>query len=119
MLYLPIFYFDDSGVAPPGFPTNIADQAADAAFLNRTAFELYGVTAFIVQVDGETTILGDDHVTSVKTEPLLDGTPAGTRYIISAAFLTPLTPGEHTVAIGGIVNGTPVAFVSYKVTVSH
>jgi hypothetical protein len=41
------------------------------------------------------------------------------RYISSGAFLTPLTPGEHTVAIGGIVNGAPVAFVSYNVTVSY
>jgi hypothetical protein len=40
-----------------------------------------------------------------------------THCIISAAFLTPLTPGEHTVAIGGVVNGAPVAFVTYHVTI--
>jgi hypothetical protein len=47
---------------------------------------------------------------------LLDGTPAG-QYIVSAAFLAPLKPGKHTVGIGGIINGDPVVFVSYEVTV--
>jgi hypothetical protein len=117
MVYLPIFYWDDSGGASPGFPTDITDQAADVAFLDNTVLDLYGVTAFIVQVDGQTTILDDDYISGVTTAPLLDATPGGTHYIISAAFLTPLTPGVHTVGIGGIVDGVPVVFVSYNVTV--
>jgi hypothetical protein len=68
-------------------------------------------------VDGDTPILDDDYITGVTTPPLLDGTPAGTHYISIAAFLSPLPPGEHTVSIGGIVNGAPVAFLSYNVTV--
>jgi hypothetical protein len=119
MIYLPIFFWDDSGGAPPGFPTDITDQAADAAFLNSQALDLYGITAFIVQVDGETTVLDDSYIVGVTTPPLLDGTPPGTHYIISAAFLTPLTPGVHTVALGGIVGGEPVAFISYNVTVTR
>jgi hypothetical protein len=116
-LYLPIFYVDDSGGAPPGFPTDITDQDADADFLASYAFDAFGVTDFIVQVDGKTTILSDDYVSGVTTAPLPDGTPAGTHYIVSAAFLTPLTPGVHTVGIGGIIGGEPVVFVPYTVTV--
>jgi hypothetical protein len=117
MIYLPIFYWDDSGGAPPGFPTDISDQEEDADFLDSIALGLFGVEAFIVQVDGQTTILDDGYVTGTTTAPLLDGTPAGTHYIVSAAFLTPLPRGKHTVAIGGIVGGQPVTFVSYNVTV--
>jgi hypothetical protein len=119
MIYLPIFFLDDSGGAPPGFPSDITDQEADADYLDSQVFDQFGVTAFIVQIDGQTTILDDDYVSGVTTPPLLDGTPPGTHYIISAAFLTPLTPGEHTVAIGGIVDGEPVVFLSYNVTVSR
>jgi len=117
MLYLPIFYVDDSGGAPPGFPTDITDQDADADFLASYAFGAFGVTDFIVQVDGKTTVLNDDYISGVTTAPLPDGTPPGTHYILSAAFLTPLTPGAHTVGLGGIIGGEPVVFVSYNVTV--
>jgi hypothetical protein len=117
MIYLPIFYWDDSGGAPPGFPANISNQQADAAFLNSQAINLYGIEAFIVQVDGQTTVLDNSYICGVTTPPLLDGTPPGTHYIISAAFLTPLTPGRHVVSLGGIVNGAPVAFLTYQVTV--
>jgi hypothetical protein len=119
MIYLPIFFLDDSGGAHPGFPADITDQEADADYLDSQVFDMFDVTAFIVQVDGHTTILDDDYVSGVTTPPLLDGTPPGTRYIISAAFLTPLTPGTHTVAIGGIIDGVPVVFLSYNVTVRH
>jgi hypothetical protein len=81
------------------------------------AFAQFDSTAFIVQVDRKTTTLDDSYVRGVTTPPLLDGTPTGTHYIISAAFLTPLTPGEHTVAIGGIINDEPVTFINYQVTV--
>jgi hypothetical protein len=105
MLYLPIFFADDSPPAPGfGMPTD-ADYLAI----------LSGVEAFIVEVDGKTTILDDDYVTGVTTEALPDG--GGTQYISSACFLTPLTPGEHTVSFGGIIDGEPVVFVSYDVTV--
>jgi hypothetical protein len=119
MIYLPIFFEDDSGGAPPGFPSDITDQKACAEYLDSVALATFNVTAFIVQVDGKTTTLDDSYIVGVTTPPLLDGTPPGTHYIISAAFLTPLTPGQHTVAIGGIVDGAPVAFISYNVTVSH
>jgi hypothetical protein len=117
MLYLPVFVADDSGGAPVGFPTNIANQDADADYLDSLVLDMFDVEALIVQVDGQTTVLDDDYVTGTTTAPLLDGTPGGTHYIVSAAFLTPLTPGKHTVAIGGIIHGEPVAFISMNVTV--
>ena len=117
MLYLPIFFSDDSDTVAPGFPADIADQQAAADFLNSYVLMNFGVTDFIVQVDGQTTILDDDYIVGVTTAPLPDGPPAGTHYIVSAAFLTPLTPGTHTVGLGGIIGGEPVVFVSYNVTV--
>jgi hypothetical protein len=116
MLYLPIFVVDDSGGAPAGFPADIIDQDADADFLDGLV-AAFGVDAFIVQVDGQTTVLNDDYITGTTTAPLRDGTPAGTHYIVSAAFLSPLAPGNHTVGIGGIIGGEPVVFVSTNVTV--
>jgi len=115
-LYVPIFYSDNAPPLPTQipFPTKIRDQDDDADYLDSVAAELYGVTAFFVQVDDETTVLCDDHVVGVRTEELPDGAD---RYIVSAAFLTPLSPGEHTVGIGGVIDGEPVVFVSYAVTV--
>jgi hypothetical protein len=121
MLYLPVYYADNSPPVLAGFPKDIRNQEKDAEFLDSAAFAAYDVTAFFVQVDGKTTILDDDYVVGVRTAPLPDavppGTPGGTDYIVSATFLTPLTPGEHTVGIGGLIDGEPVVFVSYTVTV--
>ncbi len=112
--YLPIYFSDDSGGAALGFPTDLDDEDANADFLYSTA----GVEAFVVQVDDKITVLDDDFVTGVKTKPLPDGTPAGTHYIVAAAFLRPLEPGKHTVGIGGVIADKPVVFVSYDITVT-
>jgi hypothetical protein len=119
MFYLPVYVADDSGSAPAGFPKNVDNQRADGAFLDQLVYNLYGVTALIVQVDGKTTTLSPEYVVGTKTRPLLDGSPAGTHYIVSAAFLSPLSPGEHTVGIGGIIDGAPTVFASYSVNVVH
>jgi hypothetical protein len=117
MLYLPVFHADDSGVIPPGFPGNVNDQEACADFLNDLVLDDFGVDRFIIQVDGQTTELDDEHIVGTKTKPLLDGPPAGTNYIVCAAFLTPLSKGTHTVGFGGIIGGEDVVFVSFEVTV--
>ena len=116
MIYLPIFDADNSGPADPNFPANIADQQADAEYLDALVAGL-GVDAFVVQVDGKITVLDDDFIVGVKTAPLLDGAPAGNEYIAIAAFLTPLTPGHHTIGIGGLIGDEPVIFLSYNVAV--
>jgi hypothetical protein len=115
MLYVPVFFSDDSPPVPPGFPTDVGDQRVDADFLLGLVNTLFGVEDFLVEVDDETTVLSADYISGVKTAPLPDG--GGTQYIVSAAFLTPLTPGQHKVGIGGIIDDEPVVFVSYDVTV--
>jgi hypothetical protein len=117
LLYVPVFVADDSGGAPPGFPKHINDQEACADFLDELVSEEFGVERFIIQIDGHTTVLDDDYIWGTKTKPLLDGTPAGTNYIVSAAFVTPLKKGAHTVGIGGIIGGEPVVFLSQTITV--
>ena len=97
MLYVPVFNWNDGSqllVSP--FPKDLRDQKEDADYLLDTA-DAYAdaeITAFIVQVDGKTTILSADYAVGVKTPPLPDG--GGTHYIVSAAFITPLAPGDHT-----------------------
>jgi hypothetical protein len=117
IMYVPVFFADDSGGAPAGFPKNVLNQRADARFLDNLVASSFDVEAFIIQVDGNTTALDDGYISGTYTFPLLDGTPAGTRYIVSAAFLSPLEPGNHTVGIGGIIDGEPVVFASYNVKV--
>ena len=108
-LYVPVFFADNAPPPTiPPFPTNVADQNADAIYLNSLA----GVDNFLVQVDGHTTNLENGYISGVTTAPLADG---ATGYIVSAAFLTPLTPGEHTVGLGGVIGGNPHVFVSETV----
>jgi hypothetical protein len=118
-LYIPVFFADDSGMPVPPFPTDITDQEADADYLDGLVSDAFGVEAFIIVVDGKITVLDDSYISGTATAPLKDGPPAGTNYIVSAAFLTPLTPGKHTVSIGGIIGGQPVVFATNTVTVSH
>jgi hypothetical protein len=106
-LYVPIFYADD-GPPPtvPPFPTNITDQHDNAQYLYSQA----GVTGFILQVDGVTTSLSDDYVSGVPVSPALpDG---ANNYIVVAAFLSPLAVGQHTLGIGGYIDGQPQVFFS-------
>jgi hypothetical protein len=117
--YVPVFYSDDTGGAPPGFPVDIDDQAADAEYLENAVLTGYGVSELIVAVDGQITALDGRYISGVTSPiPLVDGTPPGSRYICSAAFLTPLSPGAHEVEVGGIIHGQPVLFLHYAVTVS-
>jgi hypothetical protein len=108
-LYVPVFFADNAPPPTiPPFPTNVTDQNADAIYLNNLA----GVDNFLVQVDGHTTNLDNGYISGVTTAPLADG---ATGYIVSAAFLAPLTPGEHTVGLGGVIDGNPHVFVSETV----
>ncbi|HWE95391.1 MAG TPA: hypothetical protein VG269_15595 [Tepidisphaeraceae bacterium] len=116
-LYVPIYFADDSGMdVPPPFPTDITDQKTDAEYLDGLV-AAFGVEAFIIVVDGKVTVLDDSYISATATPPLQDGPPDGTNYIVSAAFLTPLTPGKHTIGIGGIIDGLPIVFKSETVTV--
>jgi hypothetical protein len=116
-IYVPVYHADDSGIVEGEFPADVTDQQADAAYLDSLLFNDFGVQALIIVVDGKVTVLDDSYIHGTPTAPLLDGPPAGTNFIISGAFLTPLTPGQHTVDIGGIIDGEPVVFRENTVTV--
>jgi len=118
-LYIPIFFADDSAPVDPNFPDDVTDQGAAADYLLDLISDLADVDAFLISVDGKVTVLDASYIAGTKTPPLQDGPPAGTNYIVSAAYLTPLTPGKHTIGIGGVIDGEPVVFVSYDVTVTN
>jgi hypothetical protein len=79
----------------------------------------YGISALFVKVDGQITTLDRSSISgAISPKPLVDGAPPlGSHYLCSAALLTPLTPGVHEVEIGGIIDGEPVLFLHYAVTV--
>ncbi len=117
--YVPVYYADDAGGAPPGFPTDIDDQAADAEYIENAVLTGFGISALVVAVDGVVTPLDGSYISGVTSPvPLIDGAPPlGSHYICLAAFLTPLSPGAHKVAIVGIIDGEPVQLLQYAVTV--
>jgi hypothetical protein len=124
-LYLPIFFADNSTPVDPAFPASVSNQSVDAAYLDNLVLSGFGVTAFFADVDGVDTTLDDSYITGVTTAPLLDAsedsstgmTIPGTNYISTAAVISPLSIGDHTVGFGGIINGNPVTFGSSAVTV--
>lgn len=118
-LYVPVFYADDSGEVVPPFPADVTDQDADADYLMGLIKDAFNVDAFVIVVDGKVTVLDDSYVAGTKTPPLQDGPPAGTNYIVSGAFVSPLSPGVHTVGVGGVIDGEPVVFLEYTVTVTR
>lgn len=114
-LYVPVFYFDDTPTVV-GCPPNVVvdapgcvgiwpDNNAEARsyFFDPSKNDAHDMT---ITVDNVTTALGPDYVAGpVTTPPLLDGTPPGTHMINLAAFVSPLSPGTHTVTIAGVVDG--------------
>jgi hypothetical protein len=107
MLYVPVLYLDDSPPIVGDFP-NIADRE-DVLHYFYSQNEIGNAYIKII-VDGAETSLGPDYLVGVGPVPLADG-PGGTQqprmggYIVSAAFLTPLNKGAHTVEIEGNSNG--------------
>ena len=102
MLYVPIFFADNSPPITGDFPANVTNHEQDVFYYYDPSE--YGFQYFFITVDKKTTIISSDYLVGVNTAPLADG--GGTQYIVSAAFLTPLTPGTHTISIGGAFNGT-------------
>jgi hypothetical protein len=101
--FVPVFNADDS---PPVLGTFPTDNAQAQQYLFDPA--QLGGQDFQVVVDGVTTTLGPNYVAGpVTTPPLPDG--GGTHAITLGAFLTPLTPGTHTVTISGGIFGALVS----------
>jgi hypothetical protein len=114
MFYVPVLFIDDTKPVIGTFPyVNDRDAVLNYFYSQE---QLGNVYAQIV-VDGEVNSLGSDHVVGVGPVNLGDAyddpithihVPAGTHYIVSAAFLTPLTKGAHTVQILGKSTGKAV-----------
>jgi hypothetical protein len=97
--YAPVANIDDS---PPILGTFPTDPSAVANYL--FAHDQIGMQNLQIVVDGRVTPLGATYAAGpVQTPPLLDG--GGTHIITVGAFLTPLSPGTHTVAIAGEFSG--------------
>jgi hypothetical protein len=115
--YVPLAYTDDSPPIVGGtFPTT-PQAAADYVF----SHDLNGLGNLQIVVDGHATALGAAYAAGpVQTPPLPDG--GGSHYIAVGAFLTPLSPGVHTVTISGEYSGvafqqaTGLAFEQFAAT---
>jgi hypothetical protein len=101
--YVPILSFDDSPLFLVPYPASACDAA-------RYFFDpaLLGTTNLTITVDGVTHKLGPEFLAGpVTTPPLFDG--GGTHIIQFGVFLSPLSPGHHTVTITGDFTGTGFA----------
>ena len=101
--YVPLAFVDDSPPIVGGtFPTT-PQAAADYMF----SHDLNGLGNLQIVVDGHATSIGAAYTSAlVHTPPLPDG--GGTHIITVGAFLSPMSPGAHTVTISGAFSG--VAF---------
>ena len=108
MLYVPIFFADDSEPIPLGFPNDVTDPAKVEDFYFSDA--KLGAKFLEITVDGKTTSIerGSGYIVGVEVARLADG--GGTHYIPTAVFLTPLTKGTHTVTIRARFEGAAVGF---------
>lgn len=117
--YVPIFFADDAPpLSVPGFPSNLKSADATTDYLIDAIDDFAGVNdvvATYIEVDGNVTVLGNPYTVGVDAPSLADG---GTHYIVSAAFLSPLSPGTHTIGIGAVLSdGTQIGPPGYTVTV--
>lgn len=100
--FVPLFSVDDSPPVLGTFPTE-KSQIADYFF----SPDEYGGRGFAIVVDGKKTAIGPEFLAGPIEQtnpPLQDG--GGTHLIQLGVFLTPLTPGVHTVTIVGQVAGS-------------
>ena len=97
--YVPVAFIDDSPPILGTFPTD-PSMVANYVF----AQDQVGLKNAQIIVDGRVTPIGSAYAAGpVQTPPLLDG--GGSHIITVGAFLTPLSPGTHTVAIAGEFSG--------------
>ena len=100
--YVPLASVDDSPPIIGTFPTT-PQAVADYMF----SHDQSGLGDLRIVVDGHATSIGAAYTSDlVHTPPLLDG--GGSHIITVGAFLSPMSPGEHTVSISGAFSG--VAF---------
>jgi hypothetical protein len=100
--YVPLLAIDNSPPVIGDFPSRPAQ--ASAYFFGSSEL---GGHDFSIAVDNISTNIGPDYLVGpVTTQPLPDG--GGTRYIVLAVFLGPLTTGEHSVTINTHLSGSAI-----------
>jgi hypothetical protein len=100
-LYVPLAFADDSPPIIGTFPTS-PSKVVNYWF---ESSQLGGSQSIVV--DGQTTSVGMSYVVGpITTQPLPDG--GGTHMVTVGVFLTPLTPGSHTVSIDARFDGAAV-----------
>lgn len=106
MFFVPLIWEDDS----PPIIGNFPNDRSDAAFYIFDPSQV-GFIDGAIAVDGKTTEVGAPYLAGpVKVPYLLDGD--GTHVIQLGVFLTPLSPGRHTVTISGRFAGSAFAAAS-------
>jgi hypothetical protein len=102
--YVPILNADDSPPVLGAFPTSVS--TAVSYLFDSTQ---RGASQSIV-VDGRTTSVGMSYLVGpITTAPLQDG--GGTHIITVGVFLTPLSPGTHSVSVSGRFDGALIPSV--------
>jgi hypothetical protein len=122
MLYVPVLYSDSTEPVIGRFPTDVnqRDQVLNYLF----AQDQIGNQSMAIVVDDKQTALSPDYLVGVASVKLGDNdgiVRPSNRYIVVAAFLTPLNPGTHTVQIQAYSNGKALEdyFLAYPKFASY
>lgn len=105
MLYVPIFFADDSEPIFGNFPSVNDPNDPNAVANYFFSREELGAELLQIAIDGKITRIKEDsgYIVGVEVPQLADG--KGTHYLTAAVFLTPLTKGTHSVTIQGNFTG--------------
>lgn len=103
MFYVPVVYSDDTDSALWPYP-DVTNPAAVSDYYFDP--EQLGAEFIKVVVDGKVSELGPKYAVGAETPQLPTG---GNNYTVVAAFLTPLSKGDHTVTIAARFSGEFIA----------
>jgi hypothetical protein len=101
MLYVPVLYNDDSVPIIGNYPANAENRRALLRYWYSQ--KEFGIVATDITINGKTTALGGSYLSGVSFSTAL---PDGAKqYATTAAFITPLPPGVHTIEISAKATG--------------
>lgn len=94
-MYVPVAYNTNSLPIIGDFPASVENRRQLLRYWYSQ--RQLGTVITDITIDGKKTCLGGDYLAGVDfSSPLPDG---GTRYMAPAAFIRPLSPGQHTVKL--------------------
>ena len=103
MFYVPVLYSSDIDAALWPYPDVTNPAAVTSYYFDPGQL---GAEYMNIIVDGRVSELGPGYAVGAVTPGLPDG---GNNYTVAAAFLTPLSKGEHKVTIEGLFSGAFIA----------